>query len=118
MLLEFNEEVEIVFQGTSLVLAESHPMHLHGYGFYVVGRGFGNFDKKRDPSAYNLVDPPHKNTVSVPRNGWVAIRFKANNPGEFHIYIIIIREKLARTFNHSRWIIIQWLFVYIGIVNF
>ncbi|KAH7652625.1 Laccase protein [Dioscorea alata] len=80
VVLEFNEEVEIVMQGTSMVLAESHPMHLHGYSFYVVGRGFGNFDKKRDPAAYNLVNPPHKNTVSVPRNGWVAIRFKANNP--------------------------------------
>ncbi|KAJ0975191.1 hypothetical protein J5N97_017156 [Dioscorea zingiberensis] len=90
--LEYNEEVEIVFQGTSLVLAESHPMHLHGYSFYVVGMGFGNFDKTRDPFAYNLLDPPHKNTVSIPRDGWVAIRFKADNPGVWYMHCHLERH--------------------------
>ncbi|ONK60998.1 uncharacterized protein A4U43_C08F24920 [Asparagus officinalis] len=72
--LEFGVGVEIVFQGTSVVMPEDHPMHLHGFSFYVVGWGFGNFDKERDPFAYNLVDPPFKNTISVPKNGWVAVR--------------------------------------------
>ena len=57
-------------------------MHLHGYAFYAVGRGFGNFDESKDPATYNLVDPPRQNTVSVPAGGWAAIRFKATNPGE------------------------------------
>lgn len=56
-------------------------MHLHGYSFYVVGWGIGNFDEKKDPLNYNLVDPPLMNTIAVPRNGWTTIRFKANNPG-------------------------------------
>lgn len=81
--VEYGRKLEVVFQGTSLVQGESHPMHLHGYSFHVVGWGFGNFDKWRDPLGYNLKDPPFKNTVGVPRNGWVAIRFTANNPGEF-----------------------------------
>ncbi|KAM7514630.1 hypothetical protein LguiA_004213 [Lonicera macranthoides] len=79
--LEFNSTVELVFQGTNLVAGIDHPMHLHGYSFYVVGWGFGNFDKVRDPLRYNLVDPPLQNTIAVPRNGWTAIRFTANNPG-------------------------------------
>ncbi|RVW45372.1 putative laccase-5 [Vitis vinifera] len=58
---------------------QSTPCHLHGHSFYVVGWGFGNFDENRDPMRYNLVDPPHQNTISVPKNGWVAIRFEASN---------------------------------------
>ncbi|KAJ4848421.1 hypothetical protein Tsubulata_039262 [Turnera subulata] len=48
--LEYNSTVEIVFQGTNLVAGTDHPMHLHGYSFYVVGQGFGNFDPQTDPS--------------------------------------------------------------------
>ncbi|XP_040998347.1 putative laccase-9 [Juglans microcarpa x Juglans regia] len=81
-MLDYNEEVEIVFQGTNVFDAsEDHPMHLHGYTFYVVGSGGGNFDNETDPKGYNLVDPPKMNTVSVPKNGWLALRFKASNPG-------------------------------------
>ncbi|KAB1200094.1 Laccase-21 [Morella rubra] len=81
-MLNYGEEVEIVFQGTNLFDASmSHPMHLHGYSFYVVGSGYGNFDNETDPKGYNLDDPPKITTVSVPKNGWVALRFKANNPG-------------------------------------
>ncbi|KAG0453723.1 hypothetical protein HPP92_025027 [Vanilla planifolia] len=78
--LEYNTSVEVVFQGTNLLAGENHPMHLHGFSFYVVGRGFGNFDNTTDPSTYNLVDPPFENTVGVPKNGWAAIRFVARNP--------------------------------------
>ncbi|RVW64671.1 Laccase-22 [Vitis vinifera] len=43
--LEYNSTVEIVLQGTNLVAGVTHPMHLHGHSFYVVGWGFGNFDE-------------------------------------------------------------------------
>lgn len=80
--LEYNEEVEIVFQGTNgLKVSQDHPMHLHGYAFYVVGYGKGNFDNVTDPESFNLIDPPELNTVSVPKQGWAALRFRANNPG-------------------------------------
>ncbi|KAL6134766.1 hypothetical protein ACLB2K_066994 [Fragaria x ananassa] len=49
--------------------------------FYVVGSGFGNFNNETDPKGYNLIDPPKFTTVSLPKKGWVAIRFKASNPG-------------------------------------
>ncbi|OWM65763.1 hypothetical protein CDL15_Pgr015187 [Punica granatum] len=79
--LNYNESAEIVFQGTALLGGASvHPMHMHGYGFYVVGMGEGNFNNETDPLTYNLVDPPKANTFIVPRNGWLAIRFVANNP--------------------------------------
>lgn len=81
--LKYNSTVEIILQGTTLVTALDHPMHLHGQSFYVVGSGFGNFDKHKDPKNYNLIDPPFQNTLIVPRNGWSTIRFKAHNPGMF-----------------------------------
>ncbi|KAG9157518.1 hypothetical protein Leryth_010354 [Lithospermum erythrorhizon] len=85
-MIKYNEKVEIILQGTSLVAPLDHPMHLHGFSFYVVGYGFGNYDEIRDPPRYNLVDPPLQNTVLVPRNSWAAIRFKANNPGVWFMH--------------------------------
>ncbi|KAJ9675430.1 hypothetical protein PVL29_024376 [Vitis rotundifolia] len=80
--LNYNESVEIIFQGTNLQYTpEDHPLHLHGYTFYVIGSGYGVFDNETDPQGFNLVDPPERNTVTVPQNGWVALRFVANNPG-------------------------------------
>lgn len=84
--VEYGTVVEVVFQGTGILGAEGHPMHLHGYAFYVVGQGFGIFDKTKDPKSYNLVDPPHQNTVSVPKAGWAAIRFRATNPGVWYMH--------------------------------
>jgi laccase len=81
--VEYGTVVEVVLQDTAILGAESHPMHLHGFSFYVVGRGFGNFDKDKDPTTYNLVDPPYQNTVSVPTAGWAVMRFHATNPGEY-----------------------------------
>ncbi|XP_050269238.1 putative laccase-9 isoform X2 [Quercus robur] len=86
-MIEYGQRVEIVFQGTNIGNPENHPIHLHGYSFYVVGRGHGNFDT--DPNYkhdYNLVDPPRVNTIGVPKNGWVAIRFKADNPGVWFMH--------------------------------
>uniref|UniRef100_A0A2N9HV13 Laccase n=1 Tax=Fagus sylvatica TaxID=28930 RepID=A0A2N9HV13_FAGSY len=81
IVLPFNTSVEIVLQDTSILGAESHPLHLHGFNFFVVGQGFGNFDSNKDPANFNLVDPVERNTVGVPAGGWVAFRFLADNPG-------------------------------------
>ncbi|KAI3465037.1 hypothetical protein Pfo_021700 [Paulownia fortunei] len=84
--LKYNSNLELVFQGTNLVGGIDHPMHLHGFNFYVVGWGFGNFDEQKDPLNYNLIDPQLRNTIIVPKNGWTAIRFKADNPGVWFMH--------------------------------
>ncbi|RZC76958.1 hypothetical protein C5167_001075 [Papaver somniferum] len=84
--IPFNSSVEIVLQDTNLLTVESHPFHLHGYNFFVVGSGIGNFDPLKDPAGYNLVDPPERNTVGVPTGGWTAIRFRADNPGVWFMH--------------------------------
>lgn len=82
--LDYDTEVEIVFQSTNLLSGIDHPIHLHGYSFYVVGSGLGNYNASN--ARYNLVDPPLINTIAIPRNGWSAIRFKANNPGVWFMH--------------------------------
>ncbi|KAF8039879.1 hypothetical protein BT93_B2176 [Corymbia citriodora subsp. variegata] len=84
--LPFNTSVELVMQDTSILGVESHPLHLHGFNFFVVGQGFGNFDPNKDPAKFNLVDPVERNTVGVPSGGWVAIRFLADNPGVWFMH--------------------------------
>ncbi|MED6174125.1 hypothetical protein PIB30_065885 [Stylosanthes scabra] len=92
LVLEYNASVEVVLQGTRVVVGDNHPVHFHGYSFYVVGWGFGNFDPKKDPDKYNLVDPPQETTVGVPKNGWVAIRFRADNPGVWFVHCHLERH--------------------------
>ncbi|KAH7667923.1 Laccase protein [Dioscorea alata] len=86
VVLPFNTSVELVMQDTSILGAESHPLHLHGFNFFVVGQGFGNYDPVNDPKKYNLVDPVERNTVGIPVGGWVAIRFLADNPGVWFMH--------------------------------
>lgn len=87
IVIPFNTKVQVVLQDTSILGAESHPLHLHGFNFFVVGQGFGNFNPNTDPPKFNLVDPVERNTVAVPSGGWVAIRFLADNPGDTQIII-------------------------------
>uniref|UniRef100_A0A1U7VQY2 Laccase-4-like n=1 Tax=Nicotiana sylvestris TaxID=4096 RepID=A0A1U7VQY2_NICSY len=84
--VEFNSTVQVVLQGTSIIAPESHPTHLHGFNFFVVGKGVGNYDPKNDPKKFNLVDPVERNTMSVPTAGRTAIRFRADNPGVWFLH--------------------------------
>ncbi|MBA0845270.1 hypothetical protein Goarm_022988, partial [Gossypium armourianum] len=67
---------------------ETHPWHLYGYDFWVLGYGEGKFNLLRDVEKYNLVDPIMKNIVALHPYGWVALRFQADNLGVwlFHMW--------------------------------
>ncbi|XP_008237615.1 PREDICTED: laccase-15-like [Prunus mume] len=91
-MIKYGEEVEIIYQGTNMIAAENHPMHLHGFSFYLVGTGSGNFDPNQAPKTYNLVDPPEVNTIGVPKNGWATVRFKADNPGVWFMHCHLERH--------------------------
>lgn len=82
----FGTKLEIVLQDTNFLNPENHPIHVHGHNFFIVGRGFGNFDAEKDVLGYNLVDPPERNTVAVPMGGWAAIRLVADNPGVWFVH--------------------------------
>uniref|UniRef100_A0A453BRG3 Plastocyanin-like domain-containing protein n=1 Tax=Aegilops tauschii subsp. strangulata TaxID=200361 RepID=A0A453BRG3_AEGTS len=78
--LRFNTTVEVVLQNTAILGSENHPLHLHGFNFYVLAQGAGNFNARTAVRSYNLVNPQQRNTVAVPAGGWAVIRFTADNP--------------------------------------
>ncbi|GLT69150.1 hypothetical protein SLA2020_413260 [Shorea laevis] len=79
--LQYNTTVELVFQDTSLIGVENHPMHIHGFNFHVLAQGFGNYNPSKHQKLFNLVNPQMRNTIAVPVGGWAVVRFTANNPG-------------------------------------
>lgn len=81
--LKFNSTVEVVLQNTALIGVENHPIHLHGFNFYVLAQGFGNYNAAVDSRRFNFVNPQERNTIGVPVGGWAVIRFRANNPGKY-----------------------------------
>ncbi|XP_051141047.1 L-ascorbate oxidase-like [Andrographis paniculata] len=90
--LGFNTTVDVILQNANMMKpnnSETHPWHLHGHDFWVLGYGAGKFNVSSDPSKYNLVNPIMKNTVPLHPYGWSAIRFRADNPGvwSFHCHI-------------------------------
>ncbi|XP_042457751.1 L-ascorbate oxidase-like [Zingiber officinale] len=90
--LEFNSTVDVVLQNANMMnpnTSDTHPWHLHGHDFWVLGFGMGKFVPGTDEKEFNLVDPIMKNTVAVHQYGWTAIRFRADNPGAwaFHCHI-------------------------------
>ncbi|KAK9937391.1 hypothetical protein M0R45_014185 [Rubus argutus] len=90
--LKFNSTVDVVLQNANTMSvnnSETHPWHLHGHDFWVLGYGTGKFDVTKDVGKYNLANPIMKNTVPVHPYGWTALRFRADNPGvwAFHCHI-------------------------------
>ncbi|KZV34935.1 laccase-12 [Dorcoceras hygrometricum] len=61
--LKYGATVQVVLQGTNIFTSENHPIHLHGYDFYIIAEGFGNFNPAKDITKFNLVDPPQRNTA-------------------------------------------------------
>ncbi|KAL5062442.1 hypothetical protein RYX36_024179 [Vicia faba] len=82
--LEYGTKVQLILQNTGTVNIENHPIHIHGYSFYVVGYGAGNYNPLT--AKFNLVDPPYMNTIGVPVGGWAAVRFVADNPGVWYMH--------------------------------
>jgi FtsP/CotA-like multicopper oxidase with cupredoxin domain len=79
----------------------SHPFHLHGYSFYVLAshrseNGWGSYNPYSTSGAssiapvMNLRNPVKKDTVSVPRRGYVVIRLKADNEGIWMLHCHVL----------------------------
>ncbi|KAM0552463.1 hypothetical protein ACHAPJ_008024 [Fusarium lateritium] len=96
--LEHNQVVQIVINNAD---SGVHPFHLHGHTFQVIDRypvyGPNFYDlADGDPISYDPTNhttfpnrPSRRDTVLVPANGYVVIRFVADNPGVwiFHCHI-------------------------------
>ncbi|KAK9889608.1 hypothetical protein WA026_006981 [Henosepilachna vigintioctopunctata] len=101
--IPLNAIVEVVLVDEVQAPNLSHPFHLHGYSFTVVGIGRSpdknikkiNLKHALDLDRRGLLHrrfnlPPFKDTIAVPNNGYVIIRFRADNPGYwlFHCHFL------------------------------
>ena len=60
-------------------------MHLHGHDFAILEQAYG---KKFNASNLNLqlLNPPRRDVVLLPRGGYVVIAFKSDNPGSWILH--------------------------------
>ncbi|ETS82585.1 hypothetical protein PFICI_04461 [Pestalotiopsis fici W106-1] len=59
-----------------------HPWHMHGHTFQIVGWGPGEYGARPDNGTrWNLENPMRRDTVTVPAQSHVVLRFAADNPG-------------------------------------
>ncbi|KAH8376771.1 hypothetical protein KR093_001265, partial [Drosophila rubida] len=93
-----NAVVELIIVDEGFTFYANHPFHLHGNAFRVIGlERLGEnvtieMVKQLDQFKLlkrNFVNPPVKDTVTVPDGGYTIIRFEAYNPGYwlFHCHI-------------------------------
>ncbi|KAH8334541.1 hypothetical protein KR059_011251, partial [Drosophila kikkawai] len=90
--------VELIIVDEGFQYYANHPFHLHGNAFRVMGlerlgenvtiemiKQLDQFNLLKR----NLVNPPVKDTVTIPDGGYTIIRFEASNPGYwlFHCHI-------------------------------
>ncbi|KAI8880543.1 multicopper oxidase [Backusella circina FSU 941] len=99
IILNHLNNIEIVLNNLD---SGAHPFHLHGHVFQIVARGDGVYDGTNTENiTWYLDNPSRRDTVLVPAESYVLLRFRADNPGVwfFHCHIEWHLESgLAATF--------------------
>ncbi|KAK7710263.1 hypothetical protein SLS64_005847 [Diaporthe eres] len=60
-------------------LAVPHPIHLHGFDFFVLAQGSGTYTS--GTTTLNLDNPPRRDTAMLPSSGYLVLAFETDNPG-------------------------------------
>lgn len=81
-----NEWMYLVFNDQS-GRNRSHPMHLHGHDYWILGTGPGSWTPDKP---LNLKNPPRRDTGTWPESGYMVMAFKTDNPGTWlcHCHIM------------------------------
>lgn len=66
----------IVIEST---LSVSHPIHLHGFDFFVLAQDTGTYDAST--VTLNLDNPPRRDTAILLASGYLVLAFQTDNPG-------------------------------------
>lgn len=77
-----NASVELRLIDDTHDASMSHPFHLHGNHFYVMA--IGSSATSIEETLARIATPQRpsaRDTVTVPRDGFVVVRFRATNPG-------------------------------------
>ena len=74
--------------GLNRTAQDHHPFHLHGHHFWVLGHGLGVFNESNasQVGSLNTANPVFRDTAVLPEDGWVVLRFIANNPGVWPLH--------------------------------
>ncbi|KAH1017377.1 hypothetical protein HUJ05_008024 [Dendroctonus ponderosae] len=118
--IPLNAIVEVVLVDEVQQPNLSHPFHLHGYAFNVVGIGRSPDQNVKKINLKHALDldrrgllhrhfdlPPGKDTIAVPNNGYVIFRFRADNPGfwlfhcHFLFHIVIGMNLILQVGTHA-----------------
>ncbi|XP_019548798.3 uncharacterized protein LOC109419033 [Aedes albopictus] len=95
--VNLNDVVELTLYDTAYKPQDFyHPFHIHGYRLIITDMGrlpesainsrlkyLQERNVTRRPDSHN---PPFKDTVSIPNEGFVITRFRANNPGFWFVH--------------------------------
>ncbi|KAL3421335.1 multicopper oxidase [Phlyctema vagabunda] len=87
--LEKDQIIEIVVNNLD---SGKHPFHLHGHAFQAISRSeeeAGKFDSTNSSQTVYPAIPMKRDTMVLYPNGYIVLRFKADNPGVwlFHCHI-------------------------------
>ncbi|KAH6659817.1 Cupredoxin [Truncatella angustata] len=66
--------------------AMEHPWHMHGHTFQIVGWGPGPYGASANSTTWNPSNPMRRDTVTVPAQSHVVLRFMADNPGVWALH--------------------------------
>lgn len=73
------EEDQWAYVIIETTLAVPHPIHLHGFDFFVIGQGSGTYTS--GTTTLNLDNPPRRDTAMLPASGYLVLAFETDNPG-------------------------------------
>ncbi|UKZ91485.1 uncharacterized protein TrAFT101_006462 [Trichoderma asperellum] len=69
---------EWVYTVISTTMPVSHPVHLHGFDFYILAQGTGTYS---DSVTLNTDNPPRRDVAMLPASGYLVLAFETDNPG-------------------------------------
>lgn len=115
----FHKSTELIYQTSGIRTIDmiienfddgNHPMHLHGYKYFVLAQGKG-YPPKNLMETLDISNPLRRDTASVEAFGWLALRFIADNAGmwAFHCHILwhteagLLMQFLTRADEVAKW---------------
>lgn len=74
----------LVIDDQTPITGISHPIHLHGHDFFVLGAFFSAWDGTT--TGWQYKNPPRRDTALLPPNGHLVIAWPVDNPGVWAVH--------------------------------
>jgi FtsP/CotA-like multicopper oxidase with cupredoxin domain len=85
MTLENNETNIGPSKGGKLIPA-AHPLHFHGHDFALLKQSYEPYKGAKSLTRLKYDNPPRRDVVLLPKDGYVVIAFRADNPGAWAVH--------------------------------